>query len=152
MEGLPSKPGRPQFEHLGAYRGPCLIPGRLQDFGPYPRLAPGRGPVHGELWFPSTTSNSDLAANLLDAWEMADPNDLGSAACRRIKVRLLEPSLTAWVYVYSYIPKLTRIRGGNWKELSKAYDMEGLLRLSTERPTAAKMDSRPNTTDWSSPL
>ena len=78
-------------------RGNCRIPGQLYDLGEYPGLVPGEGSVVGDLF-----EVRDLSVfRLLDRYERYDalhPKD--SLYLRRV-VRLLQPQVDAWVYLYN---------------------------------------------------
>lgn len=104
---LPETPTLRAFKHLG----PCLIPGRLYQMGGYPALKPGNGRVKGELielpW------QFDFAA--FDHYE--DYYPARPQACRyfRRRIRLIEPAVEAWVYVYGWpVDPSTRIISGDW--------------------------------------
>jgi gamma-glutamylcyclotransferase (GGCT)/AIG2-like uncharacterized protein YtfP len=97
MSGLPSRPERPDLRPHVRVVSDCLIPGALFDVGPYPALLEGDGVVRGELW--RTTSAEALG--VLDAWEgYASADEPGSEYLRRW-VLLVEPKLSAWVYVWN---------------------------------------------------
>ena len=110
------EPDTPAFRHL-RHLGPCLIPGRLYQMGAYPALKPGDGAVggavRGELFelpwlFDFTT---------LDRYE--DYHPAKPKACRyvRRRIRLVEPAVMAWVYVYAWpVDRSTLIRSGDWLE------------------------------------
>jgi gamma-glutamylcyclotransferase (GGCT)/AIG2-like uncharacterized protein YtfP len=104
MSGMPPRPHRPDLApHVRLVSG-CLIPGRLIDLGPYPALVPGDGVVRGELW---RTTSAD-ALGLVDAWE-------GAEYVRR-EIELLEPAVTAWVYVWDRAAAgHAAISGGDWR-------------------------------------
>jgi gamma-glutamylcyclotransferase (GGCT)/AIG2-like uncharacterized protein YtfP len=112
MSGLPCRPGRPDLAPHVRLVSRCLIPGKLFDLGPYPVLVPGDGVVHGELW--RTTSRHALG--VLDRWEAYDPADESSSEYLRRPVRLLDPDVTAWVYLWNRpLGSMTRIRDGDWR-------------------------------------
>lgn len=82
-------------ERIGAagglrYEQACRIPGKLWDLGEYPGLTPGEGEVAGELH----TVLDSAVLHSLDAFE-----EQGSLYVRR-RLRLIEPPVEAWVYVY----------------------------------------------------
>jgi gamma-glutamylcyclotransferase (GGCT)/AIG2-like uncharacterized protein YtfP len=112
LSGLPPRPERPDLTgHLRFLSG-CVIPGLLFDLGACPGLRLGGGRVVGELWCTTSTD----AIRMLDAWEVYDSADeLGSEYVRR-KVRLLDPEVTAWVYVWNRSPDgRPRITDGDWR-------------------------------------
>ena len=74
-----------------SYEGPCRIPGALFDLGEYPGLVEGAGVVIGELH----TIRDEKALEALDEFEGE-----GSLYVRK-RVRLIEPAVEAWVYVYN---------------------------------------------------
>jgi gamma-glutamylcyclotransferase (GGCT)/AIG2-like uncharacterized protein YtfP len=89
-----------------ALEGPCGIPGLLWDLGEYPGLTEGEGEVVGELH----RILDERALETLDAYE-----DEGSLFLRK-RVRLIEPEVEAWVYVYAgSLARATPIVGGCWR-------------------------------------
>jgi len=87
------------------YQGPCRIPGALWDLGPYSGLAAGEAEVRGEL-----VEVDDTTLERLDAFE-----DEGSLYLR-CKVRLIEPDVEAWVYVYNQpLDRAEPIPAGCWR-------------------------------------
>lgn len=92
-------------------RGPCVISGELWDLGAYPGLVPGEGQVVGELF--ELTDTSVLPK--LDAFEDYWPDDPARSRYDRVKVRLVQPDLSAWVYVWKLsVDTATRIESGDW--------------------------------------
>ena len=94
-------------------RGNCRIPGQLYDLGEYPGLVPGEGSVVGDLF-----EVRDLSVfRLLDRYERYDalhPKD--SLYLRRV-VRLLQPQVDAWVYLYNRtVEGQPRIESGDWAQ------------------------------------
>jgi gamma-glutamylcyclotransferase (GGCT)/AIG2-like uncharacterized protein YtfP len=86
------------------YEGLCRIPGELWDLGPYPGLTEGKGEAAGELF--SVIEESVIA--ILDAFE-------GKEYIRR-KVRLVEPEVEAWVYVFrGPLDGCERVASGCWR-------------------------------------
>ena len=128
LQGLPAKPGRPPFEELGHYVGPCEIRGLLYDWGPYPRLVAGEGRVRGELWQPQHPE----ALAMLDDWESCDPADTAGSVCVRQIATLIQPARRAWVYVYPPSAGLPLIESGDWSALPKAHDLAALLKLARD--------------------
>lgn len=91
--------------------GPCLIPGSLYQMGGYAVLKPGTGSVRGELL--ELPWQFDFGS--FDRYE--DYHPLKPWACRylRRRVRLLEPRVEAWVYIYMWpADASTRFRSGDW--------------------------------------
>lgn len=91
--------GESGFERFGlaaAFRdvGPCLIAGRLYDFGRYPGLVAGEGVVRGEIF--EVRDASVMPA--LDAYEDYWPDDPERSRYERVQVPLLDPRREAWVY------------------------------------------------------
>jgi gamma-glutamylcyclotransferase (GGCT)/AIG2-like uncharacterized protein YtfP len=117
--GEPDTPAFRHFRHVGT----CLIPGRLYQMGAYPALKPvfgnvaGAGTVKGELielpWL------FDFSA--LDAYENYYPNKPWACRYVRRRIRLIEPAVVAWVYIYSWpVDRNTWIRSGDWLEAISA--------------------------------
>lgn len=100
---LPEQPA--QVERALRPAGPCVIPGRLYDMRVgYPALTAGGDAVAGELF---EIAESAILA-VLDVYE-PPPYE------RRL-VRLLEPAVDAWVYVYAGdLPPDDVIAGGDWR-------------------------------------
>lgn len=92
-------------------RGPCVISGELWDLGAYPGLVPSEGQVIGELF-----ELTDLSVMpKLDAFEDYWPDDPARSRYDRVKVRLVEPDQSAWVYVWRLgLETATRIESGDW--------------------------------------
>jgi gamma-glutamylcyclotransferase (GGCT)/AIG2-like uncharacterized protein YtfP len=95
------------------FEGPCLIPGRLFDLGPYPGLRPGPGRVRGELY---SVRRPDAVA-VLDEFEGFKPDRSRESLYLRDRILLLEPEGTpAWVYVYNHEPRSDElIVEGDWR-------------------------------------
>lgn len=91
--------------------GPCRIPGRLYDLGGAPGLVTGDGEVKGEL-----VRVKDAAAGVaLDRFEDFDPAEPASSGYARRRIRLIEPALEAWVYVWTKpVAEEERIPSGDW--------------------------------------
>jgi gamma-glutamylcyclotransferase (GGCT)/AIG2-like uncharacterized protein YtfP len=91
--------------------GTAVIEGRLVDLGDYPGLIPGAGRVQAELYEVVDRE----AFQLMDRHERCDPTDVpGSLYLRRV-VRLLQPSVDAWVYVYNRdVGNAPEVGGGDW--------------------------------------
>ena len=94
------------------YVGPCQINGRLFDLGDYPGLVIGKGLVEAELY---TIDDLSLLAPL-DDFERYDPEDRTGSLYLRRCVRLAEPGVDAWLYVYNQDTEgKAPIPSGDWK-------------------------------------
>jgi len=104
--------GRPDVETLMRSLGPCRIPGVLYSEGDYPWLVQAAGEVSGELY-----EVLDIASfELLDAYENEGRHtvdDTGRYA--RVRVRLLEPDIESWVYVWEGVERGEPIDDGDWR-------------------------------------
>jgi gamma-glutamylcyclotransferase (GGCT)/AIG2-like uncharacterized protein YtfP len=100
---LPQQPGG--VEDALRLRGPCRIPGRLYDMKlGYPALTAEEGDVSGELF----EIVDPAGLETLDAYE-PPPYE------RRL-VRLIEPDVDAWVYVYAgELPAEDAIDDADWR-------------------------------------
>ena len=104
--------GRPDVERLLRSLGPCRIPGTLFSTGDYPWLVQGDGEVHGELY---EVLEADTFA-ILDAYEGEGRHTAhGAGTYERRRVRLLEPDVEAWVYVWAGEPLGEPIDEGDWR-------------------------------------
>jgi gamma-glutamylcyclotransferase (GGCT)/AIG2-like uncharacterized protein YtfP len=84
----------------------------LHDLGEYPGLVRGEGTVAGELY----EVRDSRAFGLLDEFEGYDPCDVDGSFYVRRAVRLREPEIDAWVYVYNRSVKgAPLIREGDWR-------------------------------------
>ena len=110
-------PGQGAFEAFGLDRalapaGACRIRGRLFNLGGYPGLVPGAGTVHGQLF----RIQDPACLKRLDAYENYDPADPRGSEYLRRPLKLIEPEVMAWVYVYNRTPPLgRRIADGRWQ-------------------------------------
>jgi gamma-glutamylcyclotransferase (GGCT)/AIG2-like uncharacterized protein YtfP len=103
--------GRPDVETLLRPAGPCRIPGALYTEGAYPWLVDAPGAVSGELY----EVVADGALELLDAYEGDERHTGGTPSTyERRLVRLLEPDVEAWVYVWVGEPRGEPIADGDW--------------------------------------
>lgn len=105
MTGL-ALPQQPEgVEAALRLRGACRIPGRLYDLRlGYPALTAEEGSVTGELY--EVLDPAVLAT--LDAYE--------PPPYERRRVRLLEPDVDAWVYVYAgKLPADDAIDEADWR-------------------------------------
>lgn len=90
----------------------CLIPGRIHDLGDYPGLVSGAGQVVGELY----AINDHAILNELDAFERFYEFDRPNSLYWRESVRLIEPNIEAWVYVYNRdCRSAPLVQSGDWK-------------------------------------
>jgi gamma-glutamylcyclotransferase (GGCT)/AIG2-like uncharacterized protein YtfP len=104
--------GRPAVETLMRSLGPCRIPGMLFSEGDYPWLVQGEGEVSGELY------EVDDAATfaVLDDYENEGRHTLeDSGRYARVRIRLLEPTVEAWVYVWEGAERGDPIDDGDWR-------------------------------------
>jgi gamma-glutamylcyclotransferase (GGCT)/AIG2-like uncharacterized protein YtfP len=86
------------------YEGSCRIPGVLWDLGPYPGLVGGPGETAGEIY--EILDESVLGT--LDAFEGPE--------YERRRVRLLEPLVEAWLYVFvGRLAGLRPVPSGCWR-------------------------------------
>jgi gamma-glutamylcyclotransferase (GGCT)/AIG2-like uncharacterized protein YtfP len=93
--------------------GPCRIGGRLYDLGEWPTLVPGAGVAHGELF----ELLDERAFARLDEFEDYDPSDRGRSGYLRDVLTLIDPAVSAWVYVANGPPDgAVEIPGGSWYE------------------------------------
>ena len=104
--------GRPDVERLMRSRGPCRIGGTLFSTGDYPWLVQGDGEVHGELY--EVLEVETFA--ILDAYEGEGRHTAhGAGTYERRRVRLIEPGVEAWVYVWAGEPLGEPIDEGDWR-------------------------------------
>ena len=105
--------GRPDVETLMRSVGPCLLPGRLYSEGDYPWLVAGdEGEVAGELFEVLDPASFDV----LDAYEGEGRHTTGGTGqYARRRMRLLEPDVEAWVYVWEGRPRGEPIDAGDWR-------------------------------------
>src|SRR4051794_13919573 len=105
--------GRPDVESMMRSVGPCRIPGTLYSAGDYPGLGPTRGEVAGELF---EVHDPDTAFPILDAYENEGRHtEDGAGRYARVRLRLLEPEVEAWVYVWEGEPRGEPIDAGDWR-------------------------------------
>ncbi|MCW2991116.1 MAG: hypothetical protein JWM73_1710 [Solirubrobacterales bacterium] len=89
--------GRPDVESLMRPIGPCRIRGVLYSAGEYPWLVDAEGEVAGELW--EVADPSTFA--ILDAYENEGRHIVdGQGVYERRHMRLIEPDVDAWVYIW----------------------------------------------------
>jgi gamma-glutamylcyclotransferase (GGCT)/AIG2-like uncharacterized protein YtfP len=93
--------------------GTAIIEGRLVDLGAYPGLIPGAGKVRAELF--EVIDREVL--QIMDRHEHYEPTDARGSLYLRRAVRLLEPTVDAWVYVYNRdVGDAPEVAGGDWIE------------------------------------
>jgi gamma-glutamylcyclotransferase (GGCT)/AIG2-like uncharacterized protein YtfP len=93
--------------------GTAVIEGKLVDLGEYPGLIPGAGKVQAELF---EVVDREVF-RIMDRHERYDPTDIQGSLYLRRAVRLLEPSVDAWVYVYNReVGDAPEVVGGDWIE------------------------------------
>ncbi len=105
--------GFARFGLADAFRplGPCVIPGALWDLGRFPGLVAGPGEVVGELFELVDVS----VMPRLDAFEDYWPDDPDRSRYDRVKLQLIEPDRSAWVYIWRLgLEAATRIESGDW--------------------------------------
>ena len=104
--------GRPELDEALRLVGSCRIAGALYDLGDYPGLVLGDGWVHGELY--EIVDRHVLV--LLDWFEQYDERDPGGSAYHRVRTRLVEPAVDAWVYLYNRdVRDLPLVPAGDWR-------------------------------------
>ena len=93
-------------------RGRCWIPGDLYDLGAYAALVPGEGQVLGELY---EITDPDVFSEL-DWFQTYDRGRESEPEYVRLRVALVEPKVTAWVYLYDRDPRgHPRVESGDWR-------------------------------------
>jgi len=105
--------GRPDVETLLRPVGPCRLRGRLYSEGDYPWLVvEATGEVAGELYEVLDSATLEI----LDAYESEGRHtDGGNGNYARRRIRLLEPDVEAWVYVWEGEPRGEPIDDGDWR-------------------------------------
>jgi gamma-glutamylcyclotransferase (GGCT)/AIG2-like uncharacterized protein YtfP len=102
---------RPDVGNKLVDKGRCVIKGAIYDVGGYPGLADGDGVVVGELY-----EVLDLTVfPQLDEFEKYNPLAREKSLYLRLPLRLVDPPVDAWVYVYnSDVTGRRRIDSGDW--------------------------------------
>jgi gamma-glutamylcyclotransferase (GGCT)/AIG2-like uncharacterized protein YtfP len=97
----------------------AVIGGRLYDVDSYPALILGAGGlVTGEL-YRVREGQAKSAFNSMDNFERFDARDRETSLYLRRLVRLEDPAVDAWAYVYNKeIDEQTRIACGDWRNRS----------------------------------
>ncbi len=83
-------------EHL-TFVGEATLKGKLVDLGDYPGLIPGDGEVHAEYH----EVNDFEVFKAIDRFERYEATDPGGSLYVRHAVRMLQPKLDAWIYVFN---------------------------------------------------
>jgi gamma-glutamylcyclotransferase (GGCT)/AIG2-like uncharacterized protein YtfP len=105
--------GRPDVETLLRPVGPCRIAGGLYSEGDYPWLVEGEGEVAGELY---EVLDPDTTLPLLDAYEDEGRHtEDGAGRYERRRVRLIEPDVEAWVYLWDGPERGQPLDDGDWR-------------------------------------
>ncbi|MDQ2724600.1 MAG: gamma-glutamylcyclotransferase [Actinomycetota bacterium] len=106
---LPYQPA--DFDRLLADRVPCLIAGRLVDLGACPGLLEGEGRVVADL---CRLADEECLA-LFDDYEGYDWHHPDTSRYLRVMVRLVEPRVDAWTYLYNqaWTPEML-VDSGDW--------------------------------------
>jgi gamma-glutamylcyclotransferase (GGCT)/AIG2-like uncharacterized protein YtfP len=108
--------------------GAAIIEGKLIDLGTYPGLILGSGNVQAELY---EVVDRD-AFRIMDQHERYDPTDIKGSLYLRRAVRLLQPSVDAWVYVYNHpAGAAPEVASGDW--------IEHLASKATSRPAGVRV-------------
>lgn len=112
---LLSRPDIEQAEGLRAgllLRGSCWIPGVLYEQGEYAALVPGDSQVLGELYEVTDAAVFDE----LDWFQAYDRGRETEPEYERRHLALIEPEVSAWVYVYTRDPGSgRRVESGDWR-------------------------------------
>jgi gamma-glutamylcyclotransferase (GGCT)/AIG2-like uncharacterized protein YtfP len=97
--------------------GSCTISGRLYQMGGYPVLKAGGGRVKGDLL--ELPWHFDFG--VLDKYEDYHPTKPWACRYLRRRIRLLEPRVEAWVYVYAWpADAATFMPSGDWLKVLEA--------------------------------
>jgi gamma-glutamylcyclotransferase (GGCT)/AIG2-like uncharacterized protein YtfP len=106
--------GRPEVERLMRSLGPCRIPGALYSEGEYQWLVEAEGEVAGELY--ELVEDPEAVFALLDAYENEGRHTAeGQGEYVRRSIRLLEPAVDAWVYLWDGAERGEPIDDGDWR-------------------------------------
>lgn len=94
--------------------GECQLAAKLYDLGDYPGLTLSNNKtdiVYAELY----SFSNQTVLTILDEFEDYKPNDDQTSLYKRILIDLLEPQVTAWVYVYNQgVLESNLISSGSW--------------------------------------
>ena len=118
MTGLQMR-ATPDMTDLLELVGPCSISGALYDLGHFPGLVPGNGVVTGELYrlkYERPDSRATEAFTILDRYERYDADHVAESLYERRLVRLVEPDVDAWIYVFNRpTDNHDIVASGNWR-------------------------------------
>jgi gamma-glutamylcyclotransferase (GGCT)/AIG2-like uncharacterized protein YtfP len=89
--------GQLGVEALVISLGPAILPGQLFDLGDFPGLIAGEGSVPGELLMVLDPT----VITRLDEYEACHPDSPETSLFIRKRLRLIEPAVDAWVYLYN---------------------------------------------------
>jgi pyruvate carboxylase len=98
--------------------GRCTIQGRLYSLGEWPGLVEGDGEVEADLY---------RILNLwvfrkLDPFEHFDPACPNGCKYLRRAIRLIEPDVDAWIYLYNLpLQGEPHIEDGSWRNYSREH-------------------------------
>ncbi|HSH31580.1 MAG TPA: gamma-glutamylcyclotransferase family protein [Candidatus Saccharimonadales bacterium] len=96
------------------FQSECEIPGKLYHMGRYPAFKPGScgTTVTGELY----KIIDPAILTWLDEYEAQDSQNAALPGFRRDLTELINPQVTAWVYVYQgSVDRQKVISGGRWR-------------------------------------
>jgi gamma-glutamylcyclotransferase (GGCT)/AIG2-like uncharacterized protein YtfP len=104
---------KPELEGLAKLVGSCRIPGQLLDLGDYPGLDDCQpGSVVGELY---EVLNKQVFA-VMDRFERYDPHHRADSLYLRRCIRLQEPRVDTWVYVFNgEASDRSPVPSGDWR-------------------------------------
>jgi gamma-glutamylcyclotransferase (GGCT)/AIG2-like uncharacterized protein YtfP len=101
------------------YVGDCTLRGELYSLGDWPGMVVGDGQVTGELF--KVKDESAFAA--LDQTEHFVPAKPTGCKYLRRSVRLVEPEIDAWTYIYNWpLTDEPRVSGGSWSQHRRGRD------------------------------
>ncbi len=108
--------------------GEATLRGDLYDLGDYPGLVPGRGSVRAELF--KLKDREALAK--VDRFERYDAGNREQSLYIRRLVRMANPQLDAWVYVYNGdVSSAHAVKDGDWRRRQQGRD-PGTNRATTD--------------------
>lgn len=112
MSGLDLE-DKPELDGIARLVGSCRIPGQLLDLGDYPGLDDCRpGSVVGELY----EVLEDQVFGVMDRFERYDAHHRADSLYLRRCLRLLEPRVDAWVYVFNgQVTDRSPVLSGDWR-------------------------------------
>jgi len=93
------------------YVGPCTLRGELYALGDWPGMIEGDGQVAGELY----RVRDVKAFRATDELEHFDPGQPDGCKYLRRAVRLAQPDLDAWTYIYNWpLKREPHVEHGSW--------------------------------------